>query len=104
MHAPQARSSAGTATLRMHAPHAASVQILKGLSFKVEAGQKVAIVGCSGSGKSTALKLLARLYRPESGSVRVQGVDVNDVRQESLRRHAGHRASERLHHGEYPLR
>lgn len=48
------------------------MQILKGLSFSVEAGQKVALVGPSGSGKSTALKLLARLYRPSQGTVKVQ--------------------------------
>lgn len=48
------------------------VQILKGLSFSVEAGQKVALVGPSGSGKSTALKLLARLYRPGDGTITIQ--------------------------------
>ena len=58
------------ASLQIHAT--ASLQILKGLSFKVDAGQKVALVGPSGSGKSTALKLIAKLYHPAQGKITVQ--------------------------------
>ena len=61
------------------------LQILRDLTFSVDPGQSVAIVGPSGSGKSTVLKLLARLYRPERGTVRVAGQDVAQLRQESLR-------------------
>lgn len=65
---------------------ACAVQILRDLTFSVDPGQSVAIVGPSGSGKSTVLKLLARLYRPERGTVRVARQDVAQLRQESLRR------------------
>jgi ATP-binding cassette, subfamily B, heavy metal transporter len=63
------------------------VQVLKNLSFQVEAGQRVAIVGPSGSGKSTILKLLARLYRPSNGVIKVAGQAINDLKQSSLRKH-----------------
>ncbi|MEO0715014.1 MAG: ATP-binding cassette domain-containing protein, partial [Pseudomonadota bacterium] len=55
------------------------------ISFAVESGKKVAFVGTSGAGKSTLLKLLFRFYEVEAGSVRVDGHDVRDVTQESLR-------------------
>lgn len=50
--------------------------LLRNVSFKVSSGQSVAIVGPSGSGKSTTLRLITRLVDPESGSVQVDGVDV----------------------------
>ncbi|MGB0867084.1 MAG: ABCB family ABC transporter ATP-binding protein/permease, partial [Granulosicoccaceae bacterium] len=60
--------------------------ILRGLSFKVEAGQKVAIVGPSGAGKSTLARLLLRFYDIQSGCIRIDGQDISQVRQDSLRR------------------
>ncbi|HQT47294.1 MAG TPA: ABC transporter ATP-binding protein/permease, partial [Acidocella sp.] len=59
--------------------------ILKGVSFSVAAGQKVAIVGPTGSGKSTISRLLFRFYDTVSGTVRVDGHDVRDYTQHSLR-------------------
>lgn len=59
--------------------------ILEDVSFEVLAGQKVALVGPSGSGKSTIARLLLRLYEAGSGAVRVNGVDVRDLAQDSLR-------------------
>src|SRR5712691_9810628 len=59
--------------------------VLEGLDLKLEAGQKVALVGISGSGKSTITKLIARLYDVNQGAVYVDGIDVRDVRLESLR-------------------
>lgn len=47
----------------------ACFKVLKGLSFKVQAGENVALVGSSGSGKSTIIQLLQRFYDPHSGSV-----------------------------------
>ncbi|MHA3978245.1 ABC transporter ATP-binding protein [Halovulum sp. GXIMD14794] len=58
---------------------------LNGLSFRVAPGEKVALVGASGAGKSTALSLLLRLYDREGGHITVDGRDVSDVQQESLR-------------------
>ena len=63
--------------------------ILRGLSFKVEPGQKVAIVGPSGAGKSTLARLLLRFYDIQAGSIRIDGQDIAHVKQESLRRAVG---------------
>ncbi|HTJ91121.1 MAG TPA: ABC transporter ATP-binding protein/permease [Acidocella sp.] len=60
-------------------------EILKGVSFTVPAGHKVAIVGPTGSGKSTISRLLFRFYDTVSGQVLVDGVDVRDYTQHSLR-------------------
>ena len=59
--------------------------ILKGVSFEVPAGKTVAIVGPSGAGKSTISRLLFRFYDIQSGSVRIDGQDLRDVTQDSLR-------------------
>ena len=56
------------------------------ISLTIPAGQKVGIVGASGAGKSTLVALLLRLYETEKGQVLIDGVDVRDVTQESLRR------------------
>ena len=60
-------------------------QILKGLSFEVPAGHTVAIVGPSGAGKSTISRLLFRFYDVTGGSIRIDGQDIRDVTQRSLR-------------------
>lgn len=59
--------------------------ILKGVSFEVPAGKTVAIVGPSGAGKSTMSRLLYRFYDVQSGSVEIDGQDVRNVTQKSLR-------------------
>ncbi|GEA10273.1 ABC transporter ATP-binding protein/permease [Alteromonas sp. KUL49] len=63
--------------------------ILNDVSFDVAAGSKVAIVGESGTGKSTIMKLLFRFYEPTGGTVRIDGVDIKNVTQNSLREHIG---------------
>jgi ATP-binding cassette, subfamily B, heavy metal transporter len=63
--------------------------ILKGLSFEVPAGKTVAIVGPSGAGKSTISRLLFRLYDVSSGRILIDGQDIRDVTQVSLRRSIG---------------
>ncbi len=60
-------------------------QILKGVSFTARPGQKIALVGPTGSGKSTVSRLLFRFYDVTGGAVRVDGVDVRDYGQVSLR-------------------
>ena len=60
--------------------------VLRDVSFKVAAGERVAIVGHTGSGKTTTLKLLARLYELQEGSIRVDGRDIRDIPKPELRR------------------
>ncbi|WP_127523852.1 ABC transporter ATP-binding protein/permease [Mesorhizobium sp. Z1-4] len=60
-------------------------RILKGISFEVRAGKTVAIVGPSGAGKSTISRLLFRFYDIQSGTVTIDGQDIRDVTQRSLR-------------------
>jgi len=60
-------------------------RILHGVSFTIGAGERVAVVGPSGSGKSTLARLLYRFYDVGGGAVRVNGVDLRDLRQASLR-------------------
>jgi ATP-binding cassette subfamily B protein len=60
-------------------------QILFDVSFEVPAGTKVAVVGHSGSGKSTLARLLFRFYEVDSGKVTINGADIRDVKQTSLR-------------------
>ena len=59
--------------------------VLRGLSLHVEPGETVAVVGASGSGKSTIAQLLPRFYDPQAGVVRIGGYDVADVTRDSLR-------------------
>jgi ABC-type multidrug transport system fused ATPase/permease subunit len=61
--------------------------VLDGVSFEAEPGQIVAIVGASGSGKSTIADLLVRLLDPDSGSVRLDGHDLRSLRIADVRRH-----------------
>ena len=59
---------------------------LDGVSFTIPKGQKVALVGSSGSGKSTIAKLLLKYYEPESGYITIDGVDINEYQNSSIRR------------------
>ena len=60
--------------------------VLDNLSLKLKVGKSIAIVGPSGSGKSTLLNLILRLYVPDEGRVTIDGVDIQKVTRESLRR------------------
>ncbi len=60
--------------------------VLRNLTFRVAPGERVALVGHTGAGKTTALKLLARLYEPQQGSIRIDGMDIRDLSRAELRR------------------
>ncbi len=62
---------------------------VRNLQLAIRAGEKLGIVGASGAGKSTLVSLLLRLYDPEKGAVRIDGIDLRDITQESLRRQIG---------------
>ncbi len=64
-------------------------EVLHGVSFRIEPGQLVALVGSSGSGKSTIAALAARLYDVDAGAVRLAGIDVRDLTFESIRQTLG---------------
>jgi ATP-binding cassette, subfamily B, bacterial len=64
-------------------------EVLHGIDLDVPAGTTVALVGHTGAGKSTIAKLLARFYEPTGGRIAIDGVDLNDVTQESLRHQLG---------------
>ena len=59
---------------------------LKNVSFTIQKGKKVALVGSSGSGKSTMAKLLLKYYEPQEGEITIDGVDIQEYRNDSLRR------------------
>jgi ATP-binding cassette subfamily B protein len=63
--------------------------VLKGLSFRIAAGEKVAIVGATGAGKTSIIALISRFYDVQRGQVLVDGIDVRLVRQAALRRQVG---------------
>ncbi|RTQ46342.1 ATP-binding cassette domain-containing protein [Hymenobacter gummosus] len=91
---------AGTAPLQVHGdieyehvqfryPTRPDLQVLKDISFHIEAGEKVALVGPSGAGKSTIVQLLMHLYPLSGGSIRVDGRDINELDLTELRQHIG---------------
>ncbi|KAL3698915.1 hypothetical protein R1sor_012991 [Riccia sorocarpa] len=70
-------------------PSRADVQIFEDFGLKVRSGQSLALVGASGSGKSSIISLIARFYDPTAGAVLIDGVDIKKLRLRSLRRHIG---------------
>jgi len=60
--------------------------VLKGINLYIQPGERVAIVGTSGAGKSSLVNLLPRFYDPTSGSVKVGGIDVRDYDLADLRK------------------
>jgi ATP-binding cassette subfamily B protein len=61
-------------------------KVLAGLNLSVKAGQKIAIVGATGSGKTTIVNLLTRFYEPDGGHIYIDGVDITTIPKEKLRR------------------
>jgi len=69
---------------------AQEISALSGVSFRIKAGEHVAIIGRVGSGKTTLEKLILGLYRPTSGAVMIDGIDVRQLDPAELRRHIGY--------------
>jgi ATP-binding cassette subfamily B protein len=63
--------------------------VLKNLNFTIKPGEKVALVGPTGAGKSSIIRLLCRLYEPNQGKILIDGIDIKDINQAELRRHIG---------------
>ncbi|MBN1233605.1 MAG: ABC transporter ATP-binding protein [Candidatus Coatesbacteria bacterium] len=61
--------------------------VLRNLSFKVEAGKTLAIVGATGAGKTTIISLLVRFYEPQEGEILLDGIDIRKFKKKDLRRH-----------------
>ncbi|EPZ35336.1 ABC transporter domain-containing protein [Rozella allomycis CSF55] len=75
--------------VKFNYPTRPEVSILKGVNLKIKPGQTVALVGSSGSGKSTMVQLVQRFYDPMEGQILIDGQDLRDVNLESFRRHVG---------------
>lgn len=69
---------------QVHFSYDGEKEVLKGVSLSIRAGQTVAFVGPSGGGKTTLANLISRFFDPQSGTVRVGGVDVRDIPKEEL--------------------
>ena len=69
---------------QVHFSYDGEKEVLKGISISIPAGQTVAFVGPSGGGKTTLANLISRFFDPQSGTVRVGGVDVRDILKEEL--------------------
>ncbi len=73
----------------LHFGYGAGAEVLHGVDLDVPAGTTVALVGHTGAGKSTIAKLIARFYEPRGGRITIDGIDLRDVTQDSLRRQLG---------------
>jgi ATP-binding cassette subfamily B protein len=69
--------------------YAAGEPVLRGLSFHVQSGETVALLGPPGSGKSTVVQLILRLYEHDSGSIRLDGREIGELGRETLRAQVG---------------
>ncbi len=70
----------------LHFGYVPGEPVLKGFDLSVRRGEKIAVVGATGSGKTTVVNLLTRFYEPDGGRITVDGVDIADIRKHELRR------------------
>lgn len=84
--APMTRAAGGIQFEQVKFHYTNAVPILQGLNFAVQQGETVGIAGTTGSGKSTLIKLLLRFYDVAHGHIRLDGIDLRDLRLEDLRR------------------
>ncbi len=73
----------------VHFGYDANQPVIKKLDLCAQSGQTVALVGPTGAGKTTIINLLTRFYDPQSGSIRIDGVDLRDMKRDDLRRQLG---------------
>ncbi|MDR0228073.1 MAG: ABC transporter ATP-binding protein/permease [Flavobacteriaceae bacterium] len=71
---------------KVHFSYIPGTEVLKGIDLNIAAGQTVAIVGASGAGKSTIINLLNRFYDIDSGTIKIDGIDIKDFTLDSLRK------------------
>ena len=64
-----------------------NVEVLKGISLKVNPGEKIAIVGPTGAGKSSIINLISRFYEFQSGQIKIDDIPIKEIKLDSLRRH-----------------
>ena len=74
----------------VYAPPSSDITIIKGITFGIEAGTFLGVIGASGSGKSTLAKLMAGLYAPYSGIIRIDEADIQMYQRERLGQHLGY--------------
>jgi len=89
LHRPKLKGAVEFSKVGFHYPHQ-SGEALHGVSFSVAPGERVGIIGRTGSGKSTVERLILGLYAPTEGSVRVDGFDVQQLDPAELRRNIGY--------------
>ncbi len=70
-------------------PHSEDNHVLKNISFKIQPGEKIAIIGPTGSGKSTVINLLLGLYDPNQGEILIDGTNIQGISKKSLRQRIG---------------
>jgi ATP-binding cassette, subfamily B, multidrug efflux pump len=63
--------------------------VLKGISLKIRPGERVAIVGATGAGKTSIISLISRFYDVQKGAILIDGIDIRQARQKDVRRHVG---------------
>lgn len=84
---PDAKTMRGEIEFKdIHFSYVPGEPVLKGLNLSVKPGQKIAIVGATGSGKTTVVNLLTRFYELDSGTITVDGVNITDIPKSDLRR------------------
>ena len=70
----------------IHFSYVEREEVLKGFNLSVKPGQKIAIVGATGSGKTTVVNLLLRFYDPQEGEITIDGININDIPKQELRK------------------